>query len=482
MHSNHHSERKSLRYVVRCLSASALLATPALAANDVKGTLLTFKQNGGWCWFEDSRVLMDGNKMLVGTVAGVTARGSTAGDVQVTTFDLSTNTASTFTLAAAFERDDHDSPVFLKRPDGRYLAVYQKHGGDDIMRSRVSVNPGDTSSWRPVQNSDANNTDGHGVTYANLFQLSGESNRIYNFVRAAGYDTNYLVSTDDGNTFTYGGRVLTWNNNPGRPYVRYASNNVDTVWLTTTEDHPRNYNNSIYAGFLKAGNLYRSDGTLVGPLSTTSDGGHSPQAFTRIFQGDASNVAWTVDLELDSSGNPYAIFQVRKSNSPSDIRYHYARFDGTNWTQRQIAFAGSYLYAAENDYSGLAALDPSDPNTVFISSNVNPGTGDPLVSKADGKRHWEIFQGKTADGGESWTWEPITWDSTLDNIRPVIPRSTLPNQRVVTWLRGSYTTYTNYDLNVVGIVQAVPEPSMLTVLALPLAGLSGRRTRRQRLD
>lgn len=52
----------------------------------------------------------------------------------------------------------------------------------------------------------------------------------------------------------------------GRPYARYCSNGRDTVHVIVTEDHPRNFDNSIYHGFFRAGLIHRSDGSVAGKV------------------------------------------------------------------------------------------------------------------------------------------------------------------------------------------------------------------------
>jgi hypothetical protein len=74
---------------------------------------------------------------------------------------------------------------------------------------------------------------------------------------------------------------------------------------------------------------------------------------------------------------------------------------------------------------------------VYISTNVDPVRGDPLVSRADGLQHHELFRGVTQDQGRTWDWEPITAHSTMDNLRPVIPRGEYCGTLLV-WMRGSY--------------------------------------------
>ena len=163
-----------------------------------------------------------------------------------------------------------------------------------------------------------------------------------------------------------------------------------------------------------------------------------------MFQGDPDNVAWMCDLELDRAQRPYVIFTVQKDGrglprgqGGFDHRFDYARWDGSAWRVHEIAYAGTRLYAGEDDYTGLAALDPNNPDVLYISTDADPVTRKPLVSAADGQRHHELFRGTTRDFGATWTWEPITANSTMDNLRPVVPRWKDARTALV-WMRGSY--------------------------------------------
>ena len=71
------------------------------------------------------------------------------------------------------------------------------------------------------------------------------------------------------------------------------------------------------------------------------------------------------DLELDEEKRPVVMFSVQKDGrglgrkeGGFDHRFHYARWDGTAWQQHEIAYAGQRLYPGEDDYTGLAAIDP----------------------------------------------------------------------------------------------------------------------------
>ena len=126
-----------------------------------------------------------------------------------------------------------------------------------------------------------------------------------------------------------------------------------------------------------------------------------------------------------------------------DHRYRWARWDGREWLDEEIAFAGTRLYAGEDDYTGGICLHPDAPETVFISTDVDPASGVPLPGG-----HHEIYEGRRARKGE-WEWRPVTAESKVDQLRPLVPRWGR-GKTALLWLRGTYRSYTDYDLEVAG--------------------------------
>lgn len=159
---------------------------------------------------------------------------------------------------------------------------------------------------------------------------------------------------------------------------------------------------------------------------------------------------WTVDVSIDEAGHPVALHQARANDSNSNHRFFYSRWNGLKWNTHFLGYAGSSLYSSERDYTGLVAIDPDDANTVYLSSEVHPATKAQLLGP-DGQRHYEIFRGVTSDKGSSWEWTPLTYNSTQDNLRPIVPKWDTNNTAVL-WMRGKYTSYTNYDTDVVVLV------------------------------
>ena len=424
-------------------------------------TPVVLNDDGGWCWFQDERALVVAGRLVFGSVAAGRSDPSRRGMVEATSVQLATGAVTRFRLSAMpVEKpgryDDHDTPAFGERGDGRLVAVWAGHGFDNRILSRVSLRLGDATAWGDERTFVPSPTSS--VTYSNLHRLAGERGRIYDFFR--GLDNRFKPSVawsdDEGESFKSGGVVI---DVPAafrhRPYVKYASDGKDTVHLAYTEGHPRNFDNSLYHVYYRGGVLHRSDGSAIRPLG---EGLRDPVEGTRVFQGDPANVAWVIDLELDAQGRPFVAHSVQKDlaglpqgQGGSDHRYRLARWTGKAWDDREIAYAGTRLYAGEDDYTGGVALVPGDPGRVFVSTDADPATGAPLVSAADGKRHWEIFRGATTDDGRSWRWQPVTRDSTADNLRPIVPR-TEGREELLLWLRGRYRAYTEYDLEVLGLL------------------------------
>jgi hypothetical protein len=354
------------------------------------------------------------------------------------------------------ELDDHDSAVFVTRPDGRLLTLYGMHGGESRFYYRISES-NDSLQWQAEQTFAPSASTG--LTYSNVYRLSAESDRIYDFFR--GLDGNpkpsFALSDDLGQSWTTGNVVINVPNlQSQRPYVRYASNGRDTIHLVYTDGHPRDVNNSLYHIFYQNRMLHASDGTEIRPLS---QGLAAPSDGTRIFQGNPDNVAWVSDVVLDSAEQPVTAYSVQVDSAGlppgsggNDIRYRYARWDGTTWRDYSLAFAGTRLYAAEDDYSGLVAIDPADTSIVYFSTNAEPSSGSALISSADNVRHYEIYRANTTDGGESWQFTAVTQNSSVDNLRPVLALGGNTPTKVLLWLRGQYRAYTDYQQQVVSLV------------------------------
>ena len=409
--------------------------------------MIELNDNGAWSWFMDERVIIHGDYLAVGSVRSAADSAGGSGNVEVSIYHQKTGSRQVCILHENFEEDDHDGPAFHIRPDGRVTATYTKHSQERRLYWRISTDE-TMSQWGPIQSLKTPGTDhppfgGDNVTYTNLLCLADEGDLLYNFFRSVGHQQNWMTSEDHGETWRYRGMFLRGYQGYA-PYFKYATNHRDTIHFVGTEDHPRNFDNSVYHGMIRGGVIHQSDGTSYRPLSETTEKSGDIWDLTCVYRGDQDHVAWVHDLHLDPDGRPACVFSVQRDGrglprgeGGKDHRYHYARWDGSQWSTHEIAYAGRRLYRGEDDYTGGICLDPQDLARVVISTDVDPRTGRPLISRGDGLRHRELFLGRTDDGGETFSWSAITADSTDDHLRPIIPAG-YTGPTPVCWMRGRY--------------------------------------------
>jgi hypothetical protein len=86
---------------------------------------------------------------------------------------------------------------------------------------------------------------------------------------------------------------------------------------------------------------------------------------------------------------------------------------------------------------------------IYISTPIDPRDQSSL-------RNHEIFRGVTNDLGATWQWTPITQNSSVDNLRPIIPTWDADHTAVL-WFRGKMSTSQRYDCAIVGIIESAKE-------------------------
>jgi rhamnogalacturonyl hydrolase YesR len=422
--------------------------TVPTSGKKVASKYTTFMKDGGWCWYQDPRAIIHDGKLFMGAV-----KGNGTGPALVGVYDLDADKPlGNVLMQDNFDHDDHNSPVFHVRPDGRVLAVYAKHNRDTFHYSRIS-DPNDPLKWSEEskhKRTSPNPKDK--VTYMNLYELKTEG-KLYNFYRGINFNPTFVTSADHGDAWSE--PVHFFQNEVGgrhRPYARYASNGKDTIHVSITDAHPRNYGNSLYYFEFRDGQFFKADGTLIKPLS---DGALLPSEVEKIYAGSETkdkpegfesvpNSAWTSSIAIDEEGHPHIGYTLYLTNE--DHRYRIASWNGKKWIDREVAYAGKCLYTKESSYTGLITLDPTDPKRVYIATDVDPDTG-----KDSGGKH-EIYTAEVgpADDSKTIQWRAVTSGSEERNIRPVVVSG--DGYKVLLWLSGPWNTFTDYRSDVVGLV------------------------------
>lgn len=406
----------------------------------------TFMKDGGWCWYQDPRAIINNGKLVIGGLSGQ------SGDVKVSVYDLESNTnEGTVVLDKNFQADDHDVPALYARPDGSILSVWAKHGNEKIHHYNIS-SPTNYLEWGEKQQFNHVYDDRRGVTYMNLYFMENEG-KLYNFFRdGTTFNPSFITSKDHGKT--WGNRthfIADDVEGRQRPYARYFQKDKNTVGVSFTDGHPRQYGNSLYYAEFKNGAFYNVDGSKIKDLEEPL---RTPEA-EKIYKGSETknkpkgfesvpNSAWTCALATDSKNNPHIGYTLYLSND--DHRYKIALWDGKKWIDKEIAYGGTCLYTMESSYTGLFAFDPEDPSMVYISTDVNPSTGEKM------NNIHEIYSAKIGINDDISTikWEAITSNSEYRNIRPIVVAN--EGYKALIWLNGPWNSFVNYKVDVKGII------------------------------
>jgi BNR repeat-containing family member len=417
--------------------------------------LVTFNDNGGWCWYQDERVLVDttNNRLVVGSIA---SGGSRNGNTEAVVYDLAAKTGKT-TVLNNLSVDDHNAPAFAITGTGTIAAVWATHRLN--CNTYFSTLSGSTWSatktydWTP-QGCPWPGADTNMITYANPWLMSSESNRLYSAVRSVDTSPGVLSSSDNGGSWSYYGRLTA---SPQTGYVagyyKYWGNGVDRIDWVGTEAHPRDDDNSLWHGYIQGGKVYDSLGNVVD--STLGDGtAQDVSKYTQVFKtgttinGVVLNHMWNHDIVRYADGTIAVLGQGRVNGTGTDDpdkRIIYSRFDGKSWTTTYLVKGGHKLYADEQDYIGLSALDPDNPTIIYVSTPYDPRDDTTMSAKH------EIWQGTTCDNGKTFSWTPVTQNSTADNIRPVVPKWDASHTALL-WMQGTYTSAQSYNMKIVGLV------------------------------
>ncbi len=426
--------------------------TPS-GSNWVNGDILEFNGNGGWCWYQDERVIVDAEagKLIIGSVA---SGGSRDRHVEIVHWDIASQQGELHHLDTVGYTDDHDTAAVIKRPDGGYAAMWAGHNDDcNSYHSTYNGSSWATRSAFAWPSSGCPTSTNKTVTYANMWYLG---DTLYSYVRSLETSPNYLYSTDHGESWQLGGRLTS---TPLVGYVagyyKYWGNNTDRIDFFATEAHPRDNDNSLYHGYIQDGAIHNSTGQVI-DSDFTDQSAEQITSYTRVFatgtniNGVTLEHMWNADLVAYDDGTVAAIGTGRVTGTGSDDpdkRLLYFRFDGSQWRPTYLARAGTKLYDSEQDYTGLGALHPDNPHVIYISTPYDPRTDD-----GDFYGWREVWKGVTCDDGASFDWEPITANSTMHNMRPVVPKWDAAHTALL-WLRGTYATAQSYDQAVVGLIE-----------------------------
>jgi hypothetical protein len=424
-------------------------ACPSLPAAPIAaGSIIQFNDNGGWTWFSDERAVVDATagRVVVGSVA---SGGSRDGDIDAVVYDLASGNKTRATLGnlkTANVGNDHDAPAFAVGGDGTVVAAFTDRASCSSYYASFDgsawTTPATLFDWTTV----GCPWDVYKVTFANLLTLAAD-NAIYAAANSVYVGSAMLVSHDAGKSFgSYGSLAFPATDLPS--YYKYWSNGNDRIDVVASDGNPRDLDNSLWHGYFQGGALHDSTGNVpaagqFAPRITTL----TPAVATGSTVGPVKlRHLWIHDITGYADGTIAITGQGHvdgSSQTAPDLRAIYARLKGGAWHVTYLGKTGPGLDPSDQDDTGLTALDPDNPHVLFFSTSVDPRDDTTQLGKH------ELFMGVTCDDGVTWSWAPLTQGSSVDNIRPVVPRWD-GSHTLLLWLQGTYSSQESYDLQVVG--------------------------------
>ena len=427
------------------LTTLIALTTIAKAQQSYSGYQIS--EEGAWCWFADPRAIhytnADGsiNASYIGYI-------DVHGNVKAMQIDHNTGRRTEVLVRSYFQPDDHNNPTFLVLPDERVLIIYSRHTDEPAFYYRVSKRPGDIS----VLGEEKCIVTNHNTTYPSPFLMSDDPEHFYLCWRGLGWHPTIARLTlpdEEDNVQIVWGPYQMVQSTGARPYAKYYSNGKDKLYMTYTTGHPDNeWPNWLYFNVINLNAEKQTDGTVtVSPtledikgnhLSVIADGkfrvnksAEYKQTYPyTLVDAPTNSRAWVWQIACDTEGLP-AIAMVRIDRSKNQHQYYYAKWTGEAWRLTDLADGGGRFHPSNTEYcySGGEALDPANPNVIYLSIPTKGRTG---------KSIHEIWRYTLNNQGQVVMKEQVTRNSEKNNVRPfVLPGSEGSPLRLM-WMHGDY--------------------------------------------
>lgn len=344
------------------------------------------------------------------------------GNVRVSSYNHTTHAVATSPVILSYSSDidHHGSPAVIVRNSDHKLVVASADHSSTSLSIAISTNAEDVSAWGAATNIDST-LGGTQYTYCNLFQLSGESNKLYLFYRDYdGVSTGtlaYSTSTDGG--ATWAAQTVLFSVSTKVVYSAIGSDDTSRIDLLVTDGDAQDGNTASLYHFYYAGSgtFKKSDGTTI---SVSKPYGTSD--VTKVHDGATlGSIGTTPTAIVTNGGNPIGCWPAyNTAGAGSNANNFYGTCSAGTWTVNTIADSG--LPPADPYYNQGPTLDRIDPTIVYLSRYVS-GV-------------WQIVKYQTANGGTSWSSTQLTTDTGVEgNINPASIANSNSGMRVM-WMYG----------------------------------------------
>jgi hypothetical protein len=393
--------------------AAGVGASPFLPPRDA----LTLGR-GAWSYFGDARSIAHGRWVFTGWI-------STRGDVWVARTDTRWGVSTKRRIYRHLGVDDHNNPslVFWH---GRLVAFFSEHSGRSLgrgaqMRYRVARARYSIGGFGPVRRVKTNTPGGLGYTYPNPVR-SGR--RLFLFWRGGDWNPTFSSTAD----LVHWAKARTLVKGPPRerPYAKYTEGPGDRFAMAFSDAHVQRWPNSLYYLEYRHGVFRTATGRRIGTLADVPFRRSQVGVVYRYRPGGGR--AWPHDVAYGRDGRPVVVYTRRLHGPQGTDHFHWARFDGRRWVDRDLVSAGRRSHTFT---SGGATLDHEDPRTLVLSRRMG---------------EWnQVELWRTRGTGDHWSRRTLTRNRRAFSIRPVLPRFFhQTGQSVVVYFEGHATSFLHY--------------------------------------
>ncbi len=419
---------------------------------------------GAYSWFSDPRALHyeSKDKKINMTYIGYI---DTLGNIKATQYNFNDNSTSDVLIRSNFQPDDHNNPVFFVLPNELVLVAYTKHSDEPTIYYRISKEKGDITTLGEEKVLLVKNN----VTYPNILYFSDDPNHIYFCYRGLNWHPTLLQLSMPNEENDYTLNITTEEiqivsshvsaHNKLRPYIKYVSDGKNSLYIAFTSTHPDDiYPNQIYYSKIvfesfKEKNIKlkvkAANNDVISEMLPINISNYEKEESFVLDDYDNIKRGFVWQIALDD--NVPVIAYVSINEEKNKHYYYYAK-----WNKETNSFNKTLLGVSDKSiiesqdtekcYSGGMAIDPNNPNVVYIS----------IPKKGKYGNFFEIKKiTLNSNGDKIESSEFLTKDSKENNIRPYVIDNNNIGPKVI-WLKGRYefwtinTLYRNaYDTNVV---------------------------------
>jgi hypothetical protein len=361
--------------------------------------------------------------------------------------------------------DDHCHPAIIARPDGKLIIFCTGHDGNEVTEL-IAKNPEDISSWEAPIYPGGNG----GYCYPNavFLKAEGDSGRFYLFFRDSLLEPWFTTSDDWGKTWKpvmHLFHVSTYPNDAYKPYVKYASNDIDEIQMVIERQNRQGAaaDKPIYFAKYRNDSFYQDNGRFICTKATLPLLDNVLDTIFYASRFGCSNTCY--DVALDSNNNAVAVMDMFQDTGINI--YWYMRWTGTSWFKTPFVNSGNYR-GCQSGFAAGVTLDHENPNNVYLCRQMLTPTATPFnmadtsytnyknnlkVScwKASAYPH-ELEKWTTHNGGATWDSLPITRNTANTymntNCLPCVPRHHKAGNKIeVMWLNGLYQSMSPTAIN-----------------------------------